>query len=78
MLWQWHCLMFTHLVEFSGEVISEARGWEKGAFKQAPGSWKVVIQRTVSMMGDERADHCAGGEPSGLAVTSKEFIISIR
>jgi len=70
--------MFTHLVEFSVEAISEASGWEKGAFKQAPGSWKVGIQRTVPVMGDERADHCAGGEASGLAVTSKELIISLR
>ena len=70
--------MFTHLVEFSVEAISETSSWEKGVFTQAPGSWKVGIQRTVSMMGDERADHCAGGEASGLAVTSKEFIVSIR
>lgn len=70
--------MFTDLVEFSVEAISEASGWEKGAFKQAPGSWKVRIQRRVSVMANERADHCAGGEVSGLAMTSKEFISSIR
>ena len=57
LLWQRHCLMFTHLVEFSVEAISETSGWEKGAFTQAPGSWKVGIQRTVSMMLNNTTPH---------------------
>lgn len=58
---------------------SDLRGQRLGeGLKQAPGSWKVGIQRRVSVMGDERADRCLGQKSSGLAVTSKEFISSIR